>query len=64
MKEGYYISESSNLQLWYPKGYFKKGYQTMELYLPMVNRFERVHYNKKTLSIVMSIFDFEFIGEL
>jgi hypothetical protein len=62
MKAGYYISESNNLQLWYPKGYFKKGYQTMELLLS--DGYVKVHYDKKTLGIVMSIFNFEFIGEL
>ena len=64
MKPGYYISESNNLQIWYPKDYFIKGYQTMEIFVPIVNRFEKIHYDQKTLDIVMAIFDFTFIRNL
>jgi hypothetical protein len=32
MKEGYYLSETGNLQIWYPEGSEHEGFQTMEIF--------------------------------
>jgi hypothetical protein len=63
MKPGYYISESNNLQIWYPFGFFEKGMQTMEV-IVKGDKFEQVHYSKEMLDLVTTCFDFDLIEEL
>ena len=63
MKPGYYLSETGNFQIWYPKDFFEKGKQRLDF----VNKDgveETVDYDIVSTTLIISIFDFEFIGNL
>lgn len=67
MKPGYYISETGNFQIWYPKDFFTKGEQRMDAV--GVDRYGRVFvreesYPQDMLELILSTLEFEYIGEL
>lgn len=67
MKPGYYISETGNFQIWYPKDAFVKGEQRMDVV--GVDRYGRVFvreesYSQDMLELFLLILEFEYIGEL
>lgn len=67
MSPGYYLSETGNFQIWYPKDFFAKGEQRMDVvgvdkYGIVYSREES--YPHFTVELMISLLDFEFIGEL
>lgn len=64
LKPGYYLSMTSRLQLWYPKGFFIPGHQTLETYDPRNEIFVMVHYNNRMMRVLLAVLEFEFIGPL
>jgi len=64
LKPGYYLSMTSRLQLWYPKGLFIPGHQTLETYDPRKEMFVMVHYNESMMRVLLAALEFEFIGPL
>ncbi len=63
MKEGYYLSERGNFQVWYPPNFFQLGKQRVAI-IDSNGTEEVVDYSLLTARLVSAIFDFEFIGEL
>ena len=63
MKPGYYLSESNNLQLWYPKNHFLEGFQAMEIMLED-DKWVRVRYTKEDVEMVNQVLEFEYLGDL
>lgn len=64
MKPGYYLSELSNLQVWYPVGTYYAGFQTLDAYQPHRGEFIRIHYSPRQIDILLKVLEFEFLGEL
>jgi hypothetical protein len=67
MKPGYYISETGNFQIWYPKDFFTKGEQRMDVVgadsLGQVFVKEH-HFLHFTVELMEDTLEFEYIGEL
>jgi len=64
LKPGYYLSSATSIQLWYPKGFFIPGHQTLETYDPRSEMFIMMHYNDRMMRILLAVLEFEFIGPL
>lgn len=63
VKEGYYLSERGNLQVWYPLNLFENDKQRMDVIWEDGTE-ETVNYTRIQALLINSIFDFEFIGDL
>ena len=61
MKAGYYINESNNLILVYPKGYNNIPY-TLDVFSK--GKWELVAYSPFLFNLLDHIIDFSYIGEL
>jgi hypothetical protein len=62
MKEGYYLSETGNLQIWYPEGSEHEGFQTMEIFKD--ERWQKVLFSIEDVRTLLKVYDFEFLGDL
>jgi hypothetical protein len=66
MKPGYYLSETGNFQIWYPKDAFVKGEQRFDVVGRIyddvsVKQYSYEHY---LVDLIECSLEFEFIGEL
>lgn len=75
-KPGYYITESENLLILYPKGFFEPDMYSYSVCIEIEskevwkqlslnsNLWFNQHFPKNTLDIINKCLDFEYIGEL
>jgi len=67
MEPGYYLSEVGHFQIWYPKDFFKKGYQRLDVVYTDrygITRTRTEEYPEEMLKLLLSVLEFEYIGGL
>lgn len=67
MKPGYYMSETGNFHIWYPRDAFVKGEQRMDVV--GIDRYGRLFsreesYSHDRVDYLTAVLEFEYIGEL
>lgn len=67
-KPGYYLNESDNLLIFYPKSTFEEGKFTFEIFAPLfsgeVSTWQKVHIDNKQLNLINLCNLFYFIEDL
>jgi hypothetical protein len=64
MIPGYYLNESRNLLIIYPKSFFYDNLTTFEVYDKNKKEFVRIHFPDQTVQMFDKIVDTEFLGDL